>query len=430
MKKLASALVLSMGLLASCGGEKPDVVNLSYVDAHWTVNKYAEEKLISLHSADETLQACTGELTTELKGDLTVFDTIVANRYPMTDTGEEYAFKAVSYMKGDENYAICRDMASNRFSAQVIESFPDDVDVKTGTPINRYPVVGPADDSAKTALRNADELNESGNPIEPFLDTLVAFSPALYGEIELKVGGMPSPYPLFSFDPSMAGMTDIKLAIGYDKLTEKPYLLLMFADLYFSVTPLESMIDPTTEGHTYEGLTVERLPLETELVPDKTYPLYEFSYTRDGKVVNETMAFNYRTSDLLSTAERKKLETQPEEDYMPLVTGPLVYLHQQPFNTDSPLSHPVLLKAAGNEMDDLVQAIDSAEPTNRSGDEGDYRYLTIVDGHKGQEFEVTYKQRSKKLDIYVTDRSTEETYKLTSEGAETFLSYFPDLKKK
>ncbi|WP_162785220.1 hypothetical protein, partial [Bacillus sp. P14.5] len=65
-------------------------MNLSYVDAHWTVNKYAKEKLISLHSADETLQACTGDLTTELKGDLTVFDTIVANRYPMTDTGEEY----------------------------------------------------------------------------------------------------------------------------------------------------------------------------------------------------------------------------------------------------------------------------------------------------------------------------------------------------
>lgn len=430
MKKLVGLFVLSTGLLVGCGGEKPDVVNLSYVDAHWTVSKYAKEELISLHSADETLEACSGELTTELEGDLIVFDTIVANRYPMTDTGEEYAFKAVSYLKGDENYVLCRDMASNRFSAEVIESFPDDVDVSAGTPIGRYPVVGPADKSAKTALRDADELNESGNPIEPFLETLVAFSPALYGEIEVEIGGMPSPYPLFSFDPSMASMKDIKVAIGYDTITEKPYLLLMFADLYFSVTPLESMIDQTAEGLTYEALSVERLPLETELIPDQTYPLYEFTYTRDGKVVNETMTFTYRTSDLLSTAERKQLETHPDEDYMPLVVGPLVYLHQQPFNPESPLSYPVLLKAAGNEMDDLVQAIDSAEPTKRQGDEGDYPLLTIVDGHKGQEFEVTYKQRSKKLDIYVTDRSTDETYKLTSEGAETFLSYFPDLKKK
>jgi len=430
LKKVVGLLVLSTGLLSGCGGEKPDVVNLSYVDAHWTVSKYTKEELILLHSADETLQACTGELTTELKGDLSVLDTIVANRYPMTDTGEEYAFKAVSYMKGEEKYALCRDMASNRFSAQVIESFPDDVDVATAKPIGRYPVIRPADDSAKAALREADELNESGNPIEPFLDTLVAFSPALYGEIKVEVGGMPSPYPLFTFDPSLASMKDIKLAVGYDKVVEKPHLLLMFADLYFSVIPLESMIDPTAEGRTYEALTVERLPLETELVPDQTYPLYEFSYTRDGKVVNETMTFTYRTSDLLSTTERKKLETQPEEDYMPLVVGPLVYLHQQPFNPESPLSHPVLLKATGNEIEDLVEAIDSAEPTKRSGDQGDYCYLTIVDGLKGQEFEVSYKQRSKKLDIYVTDRSTKETYKLTSEGAETFLSYFPDLKTK
>lgn len=430
MKKLVGLLVLSTGLLSGCGEDKEDVVNLSYVDAHWTVSKYANEELILLQSADETLQACTGELTTDLKGDLTVLDTIVANRYPMTDTGEEYSFKAVSYIKGDANYAICRDMASNRFSAALIESFPDDVDEATGKSIGRYPVVRPADDSAKTALRDAEELKESGNPIEPFLDTLVAFSPALYGEMELEVEGLPSPYPLFSFDPSMANMKDIKVAIGYDPITEKPHLLFMFADLYFSVTPLEAMIDPTMEGLTYEALTVKRLPLDTELVPDQTYPLYEFSYTRDGKVINETMTVTYRTSELLSTADRKQLETQPDEDYMPLVVGPLVYLHQQPFNPESPLSYPVLLKAAGNEMNDLVQAIDAAEPTKRSGEEGDYKYLTIVDGHKGQEFEVTYKQRSKKMDIYVTDRSTDETYKLTSEGAETFLSYFPDLKKK
>lgn len=430
MKKLVGLLLLSTGLLTGCGEEKQDVVNLSYVDAHWTVSKYSLEQPVVLESAGETLAACTGDLTTELKGDLTVFDTVVASRHPMTDTGWEYGFKAVTYIQGDENYAMCRDMASPHYSVEMVDAFPEFVDLTAGHSIRHYPSVRPADEAARLAVQNADELTEAGNEIEPFPDTVMAFSPAIHGEIELTVGDRPSQFPLFAFEPMMADVEDVKLAIGYDSRDAKPYVLLLLADLYVSVSPLHTINDPTKEEPTYDDLVVKRLPLDTELVPNKTYPLYEFSYTRDGEAVTETASITYRAAKLLSTDERKTLETHPNEEYMPIVTGPLVYLHQEPFDNESTVSYPAVLRAAGNEMDDLIQAIDSAEPTKRVGDQGDYPLLTIVDGLKGQEFKVTYKQRSKKLDIYVTDQSTEETYKLTSEGAETFLSYFPDLKKK
>lgn len=430
MKKLVGMLMLSTGLLAGCGEEKQDVVNLSYIDTHWTVSTYAHEQPKIIESVSETLQACTGDLTTELEGDLTVFDTVLANRHPMTDTGEEYAFKSVTYIKGDHDYALCRDMVSNRFQVEVIKSFPNFVDLSAGSVINRRPHVRPADVAAEATLRDAEELNEPENAVVPFFDTLVSISPAFDGEIELTVGDRPNQFPLFTFDPTMAHMEEAKVGIGYHPGEKKPYILMMVAELYVSISPLDLVLDPTEEVPQYHDLSVERHPLDAELVPDQPYPLYDFSYSRDGETVTETVTITYRASELLSTAERKALESNPEDQFMPIETKPLVYLHQQPFNTESTLSYPYLLRASGIEMDDLIQAIDDAEPTNRSGDAGEYPFLTIVEGLKGQEFDVTYKQRSKKLDIYVTDRSTDETYKLTSEGAETFLSYFPDLKKK
>ncbi|MGH1444332.1 MAG: hypothetical protein ACRAUN_12650, partial [Exiguobacterium profundum] len=57
----------------------------------------------------------------------------------------------------------------------------------------------------------------------------------------------------------------------------------------------------------------------------------------------------------------------------------------------------------------------------------DYPLLTIIDGWKGQEFQLSFKKRSKKVDVYVTDETRDQTFKLSSAGAETFFSYFPDL---
>ncbi|WP_370149153.1 hypothetical protein [Exiguobacterium profundum] len=78
---------------------------------------------------------------------------------------------------------------------------------------------------------------------------------------------------------------------------------------------------------------------------------------------------------------------------------------------------------------DLIDAIDEAEAVKREGEIEEYSLLTIIDGWVGQEFQLSFQRRSNKVDVYLTDPKRKQTFKLSSTGAETFFSYFPDLKE-
>ncbi|RHB52049.1 hypothetical protein [Exiguobacterium sp. AM39-5BH] len=429
MKKLVGLFVLPMGLLAACGDEKQSVVNLSYIDAHWNVSKYSLEQPEVLESVSETLRACTGDLTTELKGDLIVFDTVVASRPPFTNAGDDYMYKTVTYVQGDELYAICRDMTSLGLKAEVVSSFPEEF--MSGNPVDHVPAVLPIKESDRESFLQADIWNEHQYELEAYPDSLFSFSHAISGELEIAIEGRPSLFPLISFEPATATMGDIQMMLGFSQEESLPYVLMRHNEGYFSNGPLEVTFDATEKAPRYDSLNVKRLPLEEDIfVSGESYPIYEFTYIKDGESITETVTLTYREEALISEEERDLPENLPAMQFPDQTGRPFVYLHKKPFSREKILSYPDVIKAAGTDMDELIEAIKAAGPVDRRGDMGDYHLLTILDGLQGQEFEVTYKQRSKKLDVYVTDRVTEETYKLTSEGAETFLSYFPDLKKK
>lgn len=80
---------------------------------------------------------------------------------------------------------------------------------------------------------------------------------------------------------------------------------------------------------------------------------------------------------------------------------------------------------SGEAYDRLVEAIETARPSTKSGETEDYKYLTLLRGNLGQQFEVSYQQRSKKVDVYVKDVKTGEVFKLSSVGAETFQELYP-----
>ncbi|MGY0203356.1 hypothetical protein ACW7EJ_07130, partial [Acinetobacter soli] len=63
--------------------------------------------------------------------------------------------------------------------------------------------------------------------------------------------------------------------------------------------------------------------------------------------------------------------------------------------------------------------------TKRVGESGAYNYLTLFQGNRGQQFELSYHKRSSKVDVYIEEIDTERQFKLTSEGAETFQDVFP-----
>ncbi|TCI45773.1 hypothetical protein EVJ27_07860 [Exiguobacterium sp. SH3S2] len=428
MKKQLIPVALSCLLLASCSQTKTDVIKLDYIDAHWRVSAYSADNHIILEEAHETLSACTGPLTTDLSGDLTVLDTVVAGRTPISMSVNDNAYKRVTYVKGDQFYAVCQDSISERLRAEVIPSFPDYVDTENGIRIECLPSVRPGDEFAKESLRNEENLKDNGNEVTPFFDSLIQFSPAFHGEIEIRVAGRAMLFPLLAFEPAMVGLGQTDVAIGYNEADEMPYILLSYGNGYFTMIPLEISPEIDESKSAYHELKVERIPLEGELVPGTRYPVYEFTYDKNGAPVMDIVTIEFNQNELVSENTPETDQASQVNPWLNLDEEPNIYLHKEPFDGVAVQEYPFILNAAGIKMDDLVQAIDAAKPSKRSGNEGEYRWLTLIDGLKGQEFKVTYKQRSKKMDVFLTDKLTDETYKLTSEGAETFLSYFPELK--
>ena len=428
MKPKLIVIALSMLVLSGCGDERDSALKLDYIDEHWIVGHYSLNQKATA-DVGTVLEACTGDLTTTLEGELTVHDTIVVSRPPFTNAGDDFMYKAVTYVEGDQLYAVCRDMVSPNLQAEVVPSFPEQV--VTSQPVDRAPVVLPVSESAKKAFLEADVLQDHPFKLEPFGDAVFAFSQALYGEIEIAIDGWPPLFPLHMFEPASAGIGDIQMMLASSETESLPYILMRYGDGSVSSQPLEVTFDAEMAAPRFESLEIERLPIDTgALMPDVSNPVFALHYEKDGKSETSEMTFTYREGTFSTEEDRDLRQQFADEQLGNQSASPSVYVHKRPFNFDETLGYPDVLKAAGTDFNELIEAIELAEPVKRNGETGEYTRLTIVDGLKGQQFAISFKQRSKKRDVYITDLLSEQTYKLTSGGAETFFSYFPDLKQK
>lgn len=409
--------------ISGCGKEDMPVVQLNYLETDWTIlnpsglNGEADDSV----KVSSILEACTGP-EEELSGDLTVYDTFVAYRRSMTAFGERDTFKSVSYFKGDHNYVICQNEASVSPVVRVVDEFPEFVDVTAGVPVNTIPTIEHSSDK----VEGYEPVDQLGNPIRIIEGSTFQLKPGILGEIELKLGAKTMLRPFIVFDPMSARyMKNVRFSIGYSDSTELAYIVLSFGEGHYSSKLLHFFDETQSNPYetTFVSLDVKPIADDEILKSDTPVRVYTFTYIEDGEQVSEDLSFTfYPTTDgdhdsRLSDAHER--ENQQAD----------IYLHKMPYDGETPLNYPDAVRAAGIDFDDLLDAIKTARPVKRPGDTGVYRYLTINQGLKGQVFEVSYKQRSKKLDIYLTDAKRELTFKLTSEGAETFLSYFPELKK-
>lgn len=427
MKPKLIVIALSMLVLSGCGDERDSALKLDYIDEHWIVGHYSLNQKATA-DVGTVLEACTGDLTTTLEGELTVHDTIVVSRPPFTNAGDDFMYKAVTYVEGDQLYAVCRDMVSPNLQAEVVPSFPEQV--VTSQSVDRAPVVLPVSASAKRAFLEADVLQDHPFKLEPFGDAVFAFSQALYGEIEIAIDGWPTLFPLHMFEPASVGIGDIQMMFASSESESLPYLLMRYGDGHISSQPLEVTFDATEPAPRFESLEVERLAIDTDvLIPDISYPIFAFHYEKDGKRETSEVTLTYREGTFDTEEDRDLRQRFADEQLAIRGAEPYVYVHKKPFNFDETLAYPDVLKAAGTDVDELIEAIKLAEPVKRNGETGEYTRLTIVDGLKGQQFAISFKQRSKKRDVYITDLLSEQTYKLTSGGAETFFSYFPQVRE-
>lgn len=126
-------MLLSASFLCACGASNIEVIQLDYIDDQWNVESYSKEgEMIEVHESKEVLAACDGERATELKGDITVYQTAIAGRTEPASAMTPYTMKVVTYLEGDERYVVCRESYTNQLMAEAIDSFPDFVNTSDG----------------------------------------------------------------------------------------------------------------------------------------------------------------------------------------------------------------------------------------------------------------------------------------------------------
>ncbi|WP_214823761.1 hypothetical protein [Exiguobacterium algae] len=414
-------------LTSGCVKKDIPVVALEDMTYSWTVEKITDDlETVKLSNADAVIDACTGERTTELGGDFTVYNPFLAHgSYNMPEGGYHH-IKVVSYVKGKEFYVLCQDETTYNLVAETIDEIPEFVDLASGKKMTNHPSLDTVSDSVReTFFELKDQYDSTGQSILILEDSLIQLTPSLYGSIGFSLGEQGMEIQLIDFTPFSTDIDHIGLALGYDEETEQAYLLLSYGDRYFNSAPLE-IFSRADLMQTIPYIYLSAKPVFTKdvLEPHVQTPVYEISYEQDGQPVTEEIRLTYRPGVFEEgQADRPAEQVPTYKD-----EGPLLYLHTKPFDDESPIRDSEMMRAAGTDVNALLEAISHAKPVSRAGDEQEYRYLTIFEGMKSQEFEVSYKQRSKKLDIYLTDAKREQTFKLTSEGAETFLSYFPEVR--
>ena len=412
MKKRTLMTLSLLWLTAGCS-EDIDVVRYGHIEEHWQAERVTMNSQEPVVDAEAILNQCEdGEPLSELNGEtFSVLGMAYATRAPlMNDDYYGYSFNEVTYVEGDTIYALCK---SDRMDGQPgyraveLEERPAYLKDEVGTEISSLPTVHVATENERATLDESQASYESGQDIESYPRSVMKITPGFSGVVEIGVGegGFFNPY--FDFSPNLRQF-NVFIGLGRAVETNTPLLLMSHDGTRYSASVLEDAdllngADSLTFRRVFEGGTMN--PLEQ-------IPLYDITVDVNGQMVTKTLSMRYRPSPLLTNVS--------DSDEIAVA-----YLHKYPYHREVPLPYPDAVNVSGDAYDRLVKAIETARPSTKSGEMKDYKYLTLLRGNLGQQFEVSYQQRSKKVDVYVKDVKSGEVFKLSSAGAETFQELFP-----
>ncbi|WP_215141153.1 hypothetical protein [Exiguobacterium qingdaonense] len=416
----------TVGILSGCGGEEVEVVKLDHMPSQWDVRDMNSNSFTVGPEtwASDLLNTCTGAPISQINEDVTVYHTYVLNRKAMISDYDAHAYKFVTYVEGDKNYAICQDGSSPEPRVGLIKKFPSFINASNGVTVPSVPTIEIGTREQEESIMESDYSAIFEVPINLIEETMIQVTPSLNGYIDLNIGEDRAIFPVSRIEPYDAQMGTVKIALGYNEQSKEAYF---FAESEGGFTSYDPLVTMTENDHwqtkRFEGLQVKRVLQEDKLKPGVETPIYTFSFIEDGERVTADVRLTYEAGKF---AMDESIEADIEPN-MNVPSGPFVFVHKSPLNGEVSIHYPNVLRAAGTDMSDLMNAFEEAEPVDQTGETGDYPLLTIIEGWKGQEFQLSFKKRSKKVDVYVTDESRDQTFKLSSAGAETFFSYFPDL---
>ncbi|WP_214874412.1 hypothetical protein [Exiguobacterium sp. CH10] len=425
MKRLLFTLC-TVGILSGCGGEEVNVVKLDHMPSQWDVRDMNSFTTGPETWASDLLLACTDDPVPQINEDVTVYHSYVLNRKAMISDYDAHAYKLVTYVKGEQNYVICQDGLSPKMRVGLVEKFPSFVQASEGVTIPSNPTIANGTPEQEESLKESDYSDVFEDPVNLIDETMIQVTPSLNGSIHLNIGEDEGIFPLSIIEPYHAQMGSMTIALGYDEQSKEAYIFAKSEGGLLSYDPVVMISENDYwQPKQFEGLKVERVLQADSLEPGVETPVYTFSYMENGKRVTEDVRLTYTGREF---ATDESIEADIESN--PAVpSGPFVFVHKTPLDEKATIGYPNVLRAAGIDMSDLMDAIDEAEPVKRKGEIEEYTMLTFIDGWVGQEFQLSFQRRSKKVDVYLTDPKRKQTFKLSSMGAETFFSYFPDLKE-
>ncbi|MCT4794994.1 hypothetical protein [Exiguobacterium alkaliphilum] len=410
MKKRTLAALSLLLVTAGCS-EDVDVVRYDHVKEHWQAEQFKINARDEHVDAYALLNSCKDDKRlSDLEGKtFSVLGMAYATRAPFTtDIDDGYSFTEVTYIEGDAVYALCRSNEMEGYHAVELEDRPPYFQNEVGIEVSLLPAVHLATERERDALDELNAFHQEKQDIRVYPDTLMRISPGFSGTIEFKIGDKVVDFPSFDFSPQFSEQQKF-VALGYDALANLPHFLLSHDGVHYSTSVMK---DSDVLLHGADNLSVRPRFKEGNMKPMESFLLYDVTIDVDGQNLSKSVSIRFQPNGLRTDAGD--------------VNGKSVaYLHKHPYHADVPLPYPDAVSVSGEAYVRLVQALESATSSTKSGEAKEYMYLTLLHGNLGQQFEVSYKQRSKKVDVFIKDMKTGKAFKLSSVGVETFKALFP-----
>lgn len=154
--------------------------------------------------------------------------------------------------------------------------------------------------------------------------------------------------------------------------------------------------------------------LPTTLIPNERYPLFSFSFIRDGKPYKQVVSVTYRDETLLHGDRLKMKMRQQFAHRRHVVTHDLALLGTE--SKDAPFLH----HANAETVQFVFQAIDRSKAVATAGNPAPIPYLTVFEGICAQTFDVSYNED----DVFLTNTLTGSHFKLLRSDAERWHDLF------
>ncbi|WP_396128019.1 hypothetical protein [Exiguobacterium mexicanum] len=369
MKKRTLAAMSLLLMTAGCS-EDADVIRYDHIEEHWQAERVTINSQEPVVNAEAILNQCEdGELLSELDGEtFSILGMAGATRAPfITDDYDGYSFSEVTYVEGDAVYALCQSEQMDGVRAVVLKERPSYLKDEVGTEISFLPTVHVATANERAALHKPDAFYENGQDIEPYPVTLMRISPGFSGTVEVGIGEGGRFNPYFDFSPNLTPF-DLFIALGRDTETNMPYLLMSYGG--DGARYSASILQDTDLLNGADSLTFRRVHNGGTMEPMTPYPLYDLTIDVDGQKMTKTVSMRYRSNALLTdTANSNEIA--------------VAYLHKYPYHREVPLPYPDAVSVSGEANERLVEALETASPSTKSGETKDYKHLTLLRGNLG-----------------------------------------------